>query len=173
MAVFLFICGYAAIKEENILSFVSLCAFFMSSTLSQAVINWLYIAEVTVDAASGFCVAGKAINLLIVSFSFEYMINSPLQIHGTIWYYSTVTFVGFLFCLFFVKETMGLTENEKKTLYSPKSDDDIDVLIEMQENAQENEQEKVQGKKQKAKNEGKSSPEEEDSSTSTKYIDVK
>ena len=131
MAVFLFICGYAALKEENILSFVSLCAFFMSSTLSQAVINWLYIAEVTVDAAAGFCVAGKSINLLIVSFSFEYMINSPLLIHGTIWYYSAVTFVGFIFCLFFVKETMGLTENEKKTLYSPKSDFDIDVFIEM------------------------------------------
>ena len=74
-------------------------------------INWIYIAEVTVDSASGFCVAGKFINLLVVSFSFEYMINSPLQIHGTIWYYSSVTFVGFLFCLFFVKETMGLTEN--------------------------------------------------------------
>lgn len=34
MAVFLFICGYATIKEEYVLFMVSLCAFFMSSTLS-------------------------------------------------------------------------------------------------------------------------------------------
>lgn len=130
MSVFLFICGWAALKEKNTLSFVSLCAFFMSSTLSQAVVNWLYISEVTVDAASGFCIAGKAINLLIVSFSFEYMINSFLQIHGTIWYYSLITFMGFVFCLIFVKETKGLTENEKKTLYSPKSDLD-EKIVEM------------------------------------------
>ena len=145
MAVFLFISGYAALKEENVLSFVSLCAFFMSSVVSQAVICWLYIAEVTVDAASGFCVAGKAGNMLIVSFTFEYMINSPLQIHGTIWYYSAITFVGFLFCVFFVKETMGLTENEKKTLYTPKSDFDIDVLVEMQETAKEKKQQIKKG----------------------------
>ena len=131
---------------------------------------WIYISEVTVDSASGFCVAGKFTNLLIVSFSFEYMINSPLMIHGTIWYYSSISFVGFLFCLFFVKETMGLTENEKKTLYSPKSNFEIDVLIEMQEKAQE---EKVKGKKQKEKLEGKSSPEEEDSCPTTRHFVVK
>ena len=41
--------------------------------------------------------------------------------HGTVWYFSALNFLGLLFFLFFVKETKGLTDLEKKTLYSPTS----------------------------------------------------
>ena len=62
------------------------------------------------------------------------MINSELQIYGSIWYFGVLTLIGFFFCLFFVKETRGLTDLEKKTLYSPKSSDPIDeLIIEMQQ----------------------------------------
>ena len=82
---------------------------------------WLYVAEVTVDAASGFSAAAKFINLMIISFTFEYMLNSPLKVHGAIWYFGAMTILGFFFCLCFVRETRGLTDLEKKMLYSPKS----------------------------------------------------
>ena len=62
------------------------------------------------------------------------MINSELQIYGSIWYFGVLTLIGFFFCLFFVKETRGLTDLEKKTLYSPKSIVPIDEqIIEMQQ----------------------------------------
>ena len=47
------------------------------------------------------------------------MINSPLGVHGSIWYFAVLTFIGFLFCIIFIKETRGLTDLEKKTLYTP------------------------------------------------------
>ena len=73
------------------------------------------------DAASGFCVSAKSLSNIFVSFTFEFMMNSSLQIHGTIWYFSALTFLGFFFCLFFVRETRGLTDLEKKSIYSPKA----------------------------------------------------
>ena len=39
---------------------------------------------------------------------------------GTFWYFAGITFIGFLFMVFIVKETRGLEDVEKKTLYSPK-----------------------------------------------------
>ena len=72
-----------------------------------------------VDAGSGLAVASQFINLTLVSLTFEYMINSDLGVHGSMWYFSVFCFVGFLFGIFVVKETRGLTDMEKKTLYSP------------------------------------------------------
>ena len=99
--------------------------------MSQGSIAWLYIPEVTVDAASGFASGAKYINLTMISFTFEFMINSPLQVYGSIWYFSGLTLLGFLFCLIFLRETRGLNDLEKKTLYSPKGEDTWGILLEM------------------------------------------
>ena len=91
---------------------------------------WLYIPEVTVDAASGLAVAAQFINLTIISLTFEYMMDSELKVYGSIWYFAGLTFIGFIFCLLVVRETRGLTDIEKKTLYSPKSvevEDEIEL----------------------------------------------
>jgi len=82
-------------------------------------VAWLYVPEVCVDAGTGLAVAAQFINLTIISLTFEYMINSTLEVHGSIWYFSVFSFLGFLFCLIFIKETRGLSDIEKKTLYSP------------------------------------------------------
>ena len=81
----------------------------------------MYIPEVTVDAASGFAVGAQFFNLIWISFTFEFMINSPLKINGTLWFFSALTIVGFFFCIFCVRETRGLNDIEKKMLYTPKS----------------------------------------------------
>ena len=69
----------------------------------------------------GLAVGAQFINLTIISFTFEFMINSPLNVYGSIWYFAGLTFLGMLFMIFFVRETKGLTDLEKKTLYSPKN----------------------------------------------------
>ena len=122
--------GLCALYEWNLASFISLCCLVAGYQLSQGSVAWYYVSEVTVDAASGFCVSAKFVNLMIISFTFEFMINSPLQITGTIWYYAAWTLAGCIFCIVFVKETRGLTDIEKKTLYSPKSTFE-DEMVEM------------------------------------------
>ena len=47
------------------------------------------------------------------------MFNSSMGIEGTFWYYGGVTLIGTIFVGVFIKETKGLTNAEKKTLYTP------------------------------------------------------
>ena len=82
---------------------------------------WLYTAEVCVDSAAGLANAAQYINVTVISLTFEFMINSALQVHGSIWYFAAWNLIGFFFCLLCVKETRGLTEKQKKMLYSPKA----------------------------------------------------
>ena len=49
-------------------------------------------------------------NLIVISLTFEYMINSALSVHGSFWFYAGLTFIGFIFCLAVIKETKGLTD---------------------------------------------------------------
>ena len=49
------------------------------------------------------------------------MINSSLKAYGSIWIFAACTFIGFLFIIFVMKETRGLTDLQKKTIYSPVS----------------------------------------------------
>ena len=48
------------------------------------------------------------------------MINSALKVYGSIWYFSGLSFIGFIFVLCMVRETRGLTDLEKKSIYTPK-----------------------------------------------------
>ena len=50
----------------------------------------------------------------------EYLVNSQLQVYGTVWIYATLTTFGFIFYLTLLRETRGLNDLEKKSLYSPK-----------------------------------------------------
>ena len=49
------------------------------------------------------------------------MMNSSLEVYGSIWYFAGLTAIGCLFMICFVRETRGLTNLQKKTLYSPKN----------------------------------------------------
>ena len=64
---------------------------------------------------------GGYVNLFIMSFTFEYMINSDLKVYGSIWIFAALTLIGFFFFVFVIRETRGLTDLEKKSLYTPKS----------------------------------------------------
>ena len=122
MAVILFICGLSILKSWNLTSFIMIIVFILVYHFTAGNFTLLYNPEVLVDSASGFALASLMLNCLIVALTFEYMINSPLQVYGTIWYYSGFSFIGFIFCLAMVKETLGLSDLEKKTLYSPKDE---------------------------------------------------
>lgn len=42
---------------------------------------------------------------------------SFLKVEGTFWLFAAFSAIGFLFVYVFVKETMGMTDKQKKSLY--------------------------------------------------------
>ena len=74
----LLICGYCVLKEWNMMAFIFINVFIVSYHLFVGNVSWLYIPEVCVDAAAGFGVSGKFITMMMISFSFEFMINSSI-----------------------------------------------------------------------------------------------
>ena len=122
MAIILFICGLSTYNSWNATSFIMIIVFIFACQLTIGDFTLLYNAEVLVDAASGFALSSMMINCMIVALSFEYMINSPLKVYGTVWYYSGFCLIGFLFSVIMIRETRGLFDLEKKTLYSPKDE---------------------------------------------------
>ena len=108
-------------------SFISINLFITSFQMTQGGVSWLYVAEVCVDAAVGFASNGQFLTLCLLSFSFEFLINSSLGVHGTLWIYGVVTLIGGIFVVCFVKETRGLSDQEKKSLYSSISSVNLDI----------------------------------------------
>ena len=141
MAFFMTLCGVCVLYGYNMASFVTLCLFVASFQLSQGSVAWLYIPEVCVDAASGFAAGAQFLNLIVISFTFEFMINSPLKVYGSLWIFAAFSAIGVIYVIFFVKETKGLTDLEKKTLYTPKSSLDQEIM-EMQASQKAAEQKK-------------------------------
>ena len=80
---------------------------------------WFYVSEVLNDAAAGFASSGQFICITIISLTTELMINSPMGVTGTIWFYSSWSILGTIFIYCLVKESRGLTDYEKKNLYTP------------------------------------------------------
>ena len=121
MVVALFLCGLSILNEWHLTSFVMILVFIFCYQLSTGSFAWVYIPEICVDSATGFASSGQMISVTIISFTFEFMINSELKVYGSIWFFAVITFIGFIFCLLVVRETRGLTDFEKKSLYTPKS----------------------------------------------------
>ena len=121
MAIALFFCGLSVLQEWNMTSFIMILIFIFCFHFSTGGLAWVYIPEVCVDSATGLAAAGQFLNLIIISLTFEFMINSALKVYGSIWYFAAFTFVGFIFCLVMVRETRGLSDLEKKSIYSPLS----------------------------------------------------
>ena len=82
-------------------------------------IAWLYVPEVCVDAGTGFAIASQFCNLTLICLTFDFMIHSGMGVYGALWYHSCWCFGGWLFVIFIMKETRGLTDFEKKSLYTP------------------------------------------------------
>jgi hypothetical protein len=59
------------------------------------------------------------LNGMEISLISEYLIEY-LGASGTFLFFSGMNFIGFIFVFFFVKDTTGLSDKQKKELYMPK-----------------------------------------------------
>ena len=113
--------GIALLKGWYMIVFCSMIGYiaFFNSTLGN--VAFIYTAEVAVDSAAGIALAVQFVHMTQISFSVEYMIGGFLKVHGTFLYFGTICIIGGIFSMIFIKETKGLTDLEKKNLYSPDS----------------------------------------------------
>ena len=83
-----------------------------------APVHWIYIPEILNDAQFGAVVTTHYLNGIYISLCTEYFIEY-LRPEGTFLMFATITTLGGVFMAMFVKETQGLSDKEKKSLYYP------------------------------------------------------
>lgn len=79
----------------------------------------MYAAEVAVDTALGLCILALFLSLLEKAITMEFMVHSTMGAHGMFFLLGSITLLGAIFIAVFVKETKGLSDLEKKSLYYP------------------------------------------------------
>ena len=121
MSLDLLLIGLAYLKQWNMTMFIAVCVytFIFQSTIGG--ITYFYMAETTLDRATGLSLFFQFVALILIVGSFEFILESPLGPHGSFWVFSAINFAAFLVTLALLKETRGKTDFEKKTLYTPKS----------------------------------------------------
>lgn len=82
-------------------------------------ILWLYLSEVCTGEAIAMCVFANWSSSLLVGELTPYMLNNWLG-NYTFLLYGGLCALSTLYLAIFMKETKGLTEQECKTLFSPK-----------------------------------------------------
>jgi hypothetical protein len=80
----------------------------------------MYAAEVAVDTALGLCVLALFLSLLEKAITMEFMVHSAMGPQGMFFLLGGITLLGAIFVAVFIKETKGLSDKEKKQLYTPK-----------------------------------------------------
>lgn len=79
----------------------------------------MYAAEVAVDTALGLCILALFLSLLEKAITMEFIVHSFLGPHGMFFMLSFITLLGAIFVWAFVEETKGLSDIQKKQLYTP------------------------------------------------------
>ena len=80
----------------------------------------MYAAEIATDAGLGLAILALYASLLEKAITMEFMVHSKaFGPHGMFFFLGGVTLLGAFFIYFFVKETKGLDDKQKKLLYTP------------------------------------------------------
>lgn len=81
----------------------------------------MYIGECVCDIAIGICIFGYFVSMLEIAMITDFIVSGPLGPPGFFLIQGGITFLGAIFMKCCVKETQGLTDLEKKQLYTPLS----------------------------------------------------
>lgn len=98
---------------------VMMCVFMAIYQNTCGPIPWLYAAETMTDVGLGVALQVLYATLMVVSVGTEPLMDTGLHTSGVFFLFGFFSFCGFVFTYFFFRETKGLTEKQKKTVYSP------------------------------------------------------
>lgn len=98
---------------------IMICVFIFIYQNTSGPVAWVYTAETVVDAALGLCIQVLWLTVFVLTLTSESLMDSALHPAGVFLLFATFCFAGTVFAWYYICETMGLTEKEKKTLYVP------------------------------------------------------
>ena len=96
---------------------MGMCIFAVNLTVGG--LHWLYMPEITSDVQFGFVATFHYSNGIIIATISEPMFKY-LRPEGTFLFHCICSTLGWIFMFFYLKETDGLTDKQKKELYIPK-----------------------------------------------------
>lgn len=112
-----------------------ICLFTFIFQSSFGAIGFLYCAEVTCDAGFGVCISVMFGTNFLIALTTEPLFNTiPPQ--SVFWLYGLLAIIGAFVVLFFLKETKGLSDLDKKELYKPKHSTNFAVVNKQEDNNQ-------------------------------------
>ena len=95
--------------EKGYLAIGSILVYELVINSTIGAIHWLYLPEVLSDIQFGFVATVHYLNGVEVALTTEWFIKL-LSPTGTFFFYTIVTFLGFIFFFFYIKETQGLAD---------------------------------------------------------------
>lgn len=110
--------GTFTILGFDIGTLVSICLFIFVYQNSSGPIAWLYASETCVDVALGVVIQTLWFTVLVLSLITEPLMNSALQPAGVFYLFGFFSFIATCFVHSYIRETKGLSDKEKKSLYS-------------------------------------------------------
>ena len=112
--------GVLAIYEINIGVLVGMCVFICMYEMSTATLAWMYACETCSDQALGVCSTTLYTTILILTLTTEPLMDALPGDCDFFFLFASFNCVAACFLFFFLRETFGLTDNEKKELYAQK-----------------------------------------------------
>ena len=106
--------GVFSYKLYNNAALGMIMLFLITYQMTDGSITYLYVSEVVVDGALGFCFLTLKSTALVISLTTEYIMDSPLQPYGAFWLYGGLASICAVYIYFAMKETRGFTDKEKK-----------------------------------------------------------
>ena len=111
--------GIFCIIQQDIMIIVMMAFFMAIYQNTTGPVPWVYASETMPDVALGVglnCLYG---GILVISLSTEPLMDTGLHTAGVFFLFGLFSFIAFFFVYFFVRETKGLNEKEKKQVYNP------------------------------------------------------
>jgi hypothetical protein len=110
--------GAFAASTNDLGVVISMIIFMTVYVITNGPVIWLYVSEIVSDAALGFCLFILWTFVLILSLSINFLMESFLRPQGVFWLFGAFSMGGAYFNFRFAKETHGMQDKDKKTLYA-------------------------------------------------------
>ena len=111
--------GIFTIKEINYGVLAMLCTFLLIYQNTSGCVAWTYSAETCCDVSLGVCLLTLYSVVIVLSLTTEPLMNSALQPEGVFFLFSVFSFLAFFYVYFYIPETKGLPDAEKKRVFYP------------------------------------------------------
>jgi len=119
MGACLILIGIFQIGGQGMAVLILMLCFLMAFQNSQGPIAWIYTSEVVVDAAMGAVVLALMSTIFLIA-CITGTLMTALTPQGTFFFFGVSAFLGMIYLIIYMKETKGLTDREKKSLFKPK-----------------------------------------------------